>query len=184
MGLLDDAIRDHLDLKRRRGADPTEIAREEREALEPVFPDEPRPPGFEDEPQAASVLDEEPPHGDPLHDAAAASEQDAEAPRDAVAGHDVLGSQTFGEETAEIDMEAVLEEQDAAEGRATAEPLAAATGDAPGAAVDAPGASGEVEQMRAAEPIDDELLEWETPGRADAEPPPEPLPGQERMSFE
>jgi len=36
MGLLDDAIRDHLDLKRRRGADPTEIAREESEALGPV----------------------------------------------------------------------------------------------------------------------------------------------------
>jgi hypothetical protein len=36
MGLLDDAIREHLDLKRRRGADPTEIAREETEALGPV----------------------------------------------------------------------------------------------------------------------------------------------------
>ena len=36
MGLLDDAIREHLDLKRRRGADPSEIARLEREALGPV----------------------------------------------------------------------------------------------------------------------------------------------------
>ncbi|MBV8989497.1 MAG: hypothetical protein JO321_14440 [Solirubrobacterales bacterium] len=36
MGLLDDAIRDHLDLKRRRGADPGEIARLEHEALGPV----------------------------------------------------------------------------------------------------------------------------------------------------
>jgi hypothetical protein len=36
MGLLDDAIRDHLDLKRRRGADPTDIERAEREALGPV----------------------------------------------------------------------------------------------------------------------------------------------------
>jgi hypothetical protein len=36
MGLLDDAIREHLDLKRRRGADPSEIAREEAEALGPV----------------------------------------------------------------------------------------------------------------------------------------------------
>ncbi len=33
MGLLDDAIREHLDLKRRRGADPTEVERQEREAL-------------------------------------------------------------------------------------------------------------------------------------------------------
>jgi hypothetical protein len=36
MGLLDDAIREHLDLKRRRGADPSEIERAEREALGPV----------------------------------------------------------------------------------------------------------------------------------------------------
>jgi hypothetical protein len=36
MGLLDDAIREHLDLKRRRGADPTEVERSEREALGPV----------------------------------------------------------------------------------------------------------------------------------------------------
>jgi len=36
MGLLDDAIRDHLDLQRRRGADPTEVERAEREALGPV----------------------------------------------------------------------------------------------------------------------------------------------------
>ncbi len=44
MGLLDDAIREHLDLKRRRGADPTEVERAEREALGPVRrgSDEPR----------------------------------------------------------------------------------------------------------------------------------------------
>jgi hypothetical protein len=36
MGLLDDAIRQHLDLKRRRGADPDEVERAEREALGPV----------------------------------------------------------------------------------------------------------------------------------------------------
>jgi hypothetical protein len=36
MGLLDDAIREHLDLKRRHGADPTEVERAEREALGPV----------------------------------------------------------------------------------------------------------------------------------------------------
>jgi hypothetical protein len=33
MGLLDDAIREHLELKRQRGADPTEVERQEREAL-------------------------------------------------------------------------------------------------------------------------------------------------------
>jgi hypothetical protein len=36
MGDLDDAIREHLELKRRRGADPAEVAREEHEALSPV----------------------------------------------------------------------------------------------------------------------------------------------------
>jgi hypothetical protein len=36
MGDLDDAIRDHLELKRRRGADPGEVARQEHEALAPV----------------------------------------------------------------------------------------------------------------------------------------------------
>jgi hypothetical protein len=33
MGLLDDAIREHLELKRSHGADPTEVERQEREAL-------------------------------------------------------------------------------------------------------------------------------------------------------
>jgi hypothetical protein len=33
MGLLDDAIREHLELKRQHGADPNEVSRQEREAL-------------------------------------------------------------------------------------------------------------------------------------------------------
>src|SRR3954471_4371713 len=36
MGLLDDAIREHLELKRRHGADPGDVARQESEALGPV----------------------------------------------------------------------------------------------------------------------------------------------------
>ena len=36
MGLLEDAIREHLDLKRQHGADPSEVAAEEREALGPI----------------------------------------------------------------------------------------------------------------------------------------------------
>ncbi len=169
MGLLDDAIRDHLDLKRRRGADPSEIAREEREALEPVFPDEPRPDGFDDEPQAAGVLDGEPPQGDPLQDAAAA----AEAPADPVA------AQSFGEETAELDMQVVLEEEvpeldDAAVAGETARPVPAAP----------IGGEGGAEALRPPDEGEEDLLEWEVPERVDTEPPPEPLPGQESMSFE
>jgi hypothetical protein len=61
MGLLDDAIREHLDLKRRRGADPSEIERAEREALGPVRRG-PEPAG-EDEP--ATELAGEPEAGIP-----------------------------------------------------------------------------------------------------------------------
>jgi hypothetical protein len=59
MGLLDDAIREHLDLKRRRGADPSEIAREESEALGPVRRGEPA-----DEAAALAVDDLEGPYDD------------------------------------------------------------------------------------------------------------------------
>lgn len=151
MGLLDEAIRDHLELKRRRGADPGEIAREEREALEPVFPDEPRPAAADDEPQAGPLLDEEAPGGDPLAEAVAAAEQ----PPEIVA---------LGQETAELDMEAVLaqDERLAEQGPVAAHP--------------APGVQPEAG-------VEDELLEWEMPERT-GEPPPEPLPGQERLTFE
>jgi hypothetical protein len=55
MGLLDDAIREHLDLKRRRGADPSELARQEREALGPPRPvDE----GTAEAPDAVATADE------------------------------------------------------------------------------------------------------------------------------
>ena len=36
MGLLDDAIREHLELRRRQGADPSEVARQEQEAFGPA----------------------------------------------------------------------------------------------------------------------------------------------------
>jgi hypothetical protein len=169
MGLLDDAIRDHLELKRRRGADPSEIAREEREALEPVFPDEPRPPALDGEPQAAGVLDGEPPHGDPLRGADPAPEPSADA----------LSAQTFGEETAELDMQAVLA-QDAPE-----------LADAAASGIEPAGTARPVAAQPVAEPFDrsetlrppphgeEDPMDWES-----AEPAPEPLPGQESMSFE
>jgi hypothetical protein len=169
MGLLDEAIRDHLELKRRRGADPSEIARVEREALEPVFPDEPRPAAFDEEPQA-TVIDGEPPQGDPLTDAMsyAAAGGDALDPAVAAPGDATLS--TLGQETAELDMQAVLDQDarlaEAASGGTLSGAPGAPAGDRPQATVD------------------DELLEWEMPDRPDAEPPPQPLPGQERLSFE
>jgi hypothetical protein len=38
MGLLDDAIREHLELKRKHGADPEDVERQEKEALSPGGP--------------------------------------------------------------------------------------------------------------------------------------------------
>lgn len=100
MGLLDDAIREHLDLKRRRGADPTEIERAERDALGPVrrdpvgsdeaeidhaaMPDDDL--GYEDE--SAYDHDFEEPHGlqePPQFDAPVASEPPIAPPPPAAA---------------------------------------------------------------------------------------------------
>ena len=71
MGLLDDAIREHLELKRRRGADAEEVSRLEQEALgppqggefagasapaEPVEPAEPEEPAEPVEPADAAEV--------------------------------------------------------------------------------------------------------------------------------
>jgi hypothetical protein len=83
MGLLDDAIREHLELKRRHGADPHEVARQEDEALGPIGGQEPHaedehehePPEVNDD-QLALV--DEPPA--PYDDQPAAVEEDEPAP--------------------------------------------------------------------------------------------------------
>lgn len=54
MGLLDDAIREHLELKRKHGADPDDLARQEREALGPGQRNEFAQPESEPEPEAAA----------------------------------------------------------------------------------------------------------------------------------
>jgi hypothetical protein len=59
VGLLDDAIREHLDLKRRRGGDPAEIERAEREALGPVRRN--RDPGGSGDPEAPVEAEYAPP---------------------------------------------------------------------------------------------------------------------------
>jgi hypothetical protein len=149
MGLLDEAIREHLELKRRSGGDPAEIARKEQEALAPVF--------GEDEGAADGVaLD-----GGPASlDAAAPL-----APEDQLPYADGRTPETppgdfssVGEETAELDMQSVL----GAEEMLTQEHPAPAP----------QAASGE-----------DVGLEWEAPPGA-GEAPPQPDPGQERLSFE
>jgi hypothetical protein len=150
MGLLDEAIREHLELKRRRGGDPSAIAREEREALEPGLAEEP-----------PSDLEAAAP------DAAASTSAHASAeerPEDRVA--DLAAG---GQETAELDMQAVMEDNpDAADPGAPEPPL-----------VDGPAVAGHGDEAS-----EDDLLEWELPGDRDRDPPPEPIPGQERLSFE
>jgi hypothetical protein len=71
MGVLDDAIRDHLDLKRRRGADPAEVERAEREALGPVrrAPEEPGGIEFAPPPGADHEYADDDRAGDSEHDA-------------------------------------------------------------------------------------------------------------------
>jgi hypothetical protein len=77
MGLLDDAIREHLELKRKHGANPEDVARQEQEALGPgqqrnefAQPEAP-----EEEPVAeeapAPPLNEEPPEEESAPEAAA-----------------------------------------------------------------------------------------------------------------
>jgi hypothetical protein len=157
MGLLDDAIREHLELKRRRGGDPSAIAREEQEALTPGLVDEPT-----DEAESGPADIKATAPDEALSTSAPASAQGR--PEDRVA--DLAAG---GQETAELDMQAAMEEDpDAADPGAPEAPL-----------VDGPAVAGHGGDQSADDP-----LEWELPGERDREPPPEPIPGQERLSFE
>ncbi len=157
MGLLDEAIREHLELKRRGGADPSAVAREEQEALAPVFPDE--------DPGSGG-------NGGHLEEHATAEVAPAAVlPADGHAGGEarLADLSTVGQDTAELDMQAVMEEDpDAAD---PASPVGPITDGATRAAYPA-GTAGE------------DLLEWEIPSGRGGEPAPEDLPGQERLSFE
>jgi hypothetical protein len=148
MGLLDDAIREHLELKRRRGADPGEVAREQREALEPV----PRDERAEESGGVATAEDvtvEAVAPGDA--DAASAGADSGAWVGDERPGDDSAGAprgamgtgdpSAVVQETAELDMRAVM---DGPEDETVAE-----AGAGP----------------------DEESLEWEVPGEAAVEPP-------------
>ena len=96
MGLLDDAIKEHLDLKRRGGADPTEVERLEREALGPVR----RAPQEVDD----GILDQEPatrvayPDEDAGHDWAEPME-DAPRAEDRVSEESLLAEERLSEKS-------------------------------------------------------------------------------------
>jgi hypothetical protein len=78
MGLLDDAIREHLELKRRHGADESDVRRQEHEALGPVQRT-PAPSAEPEEPAEPEAPAPEEPVAEPL-DAPLAPAEEAPAP--------------------------------------------------------------------------------------------------------
>jgi hypothetical protein len=158
MGLLDDAIREHLELKRRRGADPGDVAREQREALDAVPRDGAAGTGQLD--QDASLADNHTPGIAPVAApgvvpvAAPPVEDDgAPAPQSDEPAHANV------DETAELDMRSVLGEDEQ---------------DDEGAVEDGPrddsAAEDPARRPADAAPPEEDSLEWEVPGEVAEEP--------------
>jgi len=145
MGLLDDAIREHMELKRLRGADPGVLARQERDALGPVVREH----------DAGESAFENGEHGDHEHghadevahpdhyyaDSHSAPGQAADlAYGDGTHGDGDLSMDlhpergpdfaSVGQETAELDMRTVLDGEFSEDGRLGEDP--AIPGEAPG----------------------------------------------------
>ncbi len=140
MGLLDDAIHEHLELKRLRGADPGLIAREEHSALGPVRGDESE--GADDDGDSA--------HGGLASESAQPMQDD---PGRISQPDQDQGFSHLGQETAELDMRTVLDD-------VPSHDLAPAK----------PGAVGpvreraSVDDARPEQSVADDPLEWEMPG--------------------
>jgi hypothetical protein len=137
MGLLDDAIREHLELKRLKGADPGDVARDEQEALGEDGPPEQARAGAHEEPyedaQAEPVGPDEQLHGHAIEQPGPAAHA------------------TAGRETIELDMESVL----ASRSRSAAEQTYSGDADA---AVPHPADSTDAEGSDL-----EDSLEWEIP---------------------
>jgi hypothetical protein len=123
MGLLDEAIREHLELKRRHGADPGELARLEQEALGPARRE--AAPAAGEPGEAASAEDE-------LGDQPELDEPDAYDPTDGDERVEALAE----DEEPIYDDELVGEEQEAP--APPARPGAADDEPSPGSSVDQP----------------------------------------------
>ncbi len=138
MGLLDDAIREHLELKRLRGADPGLVSREESEVFGPIRGQEE--PGSDDgETPAGPPSDHE---NVPLEGGSLAHSAEL----------------SHGQETAEIDMRTVLDD----EPRPSSDP-AGSVAATPVAARPRSGDSADEQQTGG------DSLEWEMPGEDVAE---------------
>jgi hypothetical protein len=160
MGLLEDAIREHLELKRLRGADPAEVAREQREVLEP--PSVEAPAAWVENPasggqNAADTVGRAP-----------AAEQSADEVHaaDVQQGTPASEASQAAQETAELDMKSAMAEEPAM----GAELPPPAGPHVPDAELDPPASA-----------ADEDSLEWEVPARAhDAEAESGPHGGQNR----
>jgi hypothetical protein len=114
MGLLDDAIREHMELKRLRGADPGEVARQERDALGPVVrehdPEEPALEHGEHEDEGPNPAQDDLGNAVPVHGNGNGTHSDGDLSMDP---HPERGPDfaNVGQETAELDMRTVLDEQ-------------------------------------------------------------------------
>lgn len=116
MGLLDDAIREHLELKRLRGADPGEVAREQREALDPVPRDSKHGQDDHDEDaRAAGAGDHDAKDVGEIKVEVAADVPDEADEHDAPQAGRGADFSHVGQETAELDMRTVLGEQPSAQ---------------------------------------------------------------------
>ncbi len=101
MGLLDDAIREHMELKRLSGADPSEVARQEHDALGPVLREE-------NPTSQVAVNDVAEPAGIAPEDEAVSAGDPQAAPAPDFAN--------VGQETAELDMRTVLDDGEKQDG--------------------------------------------------------------------
>ena len=144
MGLLDDAIREHLELKRLRGADPGLVAREEHTAFGPVRGDGNG--GVDDDGATPGDLVGE--GSSPTRDGPVQTSQPDSA-RD---------FSNVGQETAELDMRTVLDDEPGHD-HAPSEPGVG----------DGPSTGGAHTEQRAA----DDALEWEMPGDGASDNPAE-----------
>jgi hypothetical protein len=108
MGVLDEAIREHLELKRRGGADPGSVARQENEALGST--------GAEDPPavERHDREDREGPRSESLGLPGAAHERELGQPGDRL--HQPGDLSDPAQETAELDMRTVFDDAEQAPG--------------------------------------------------------------------
>ncbi|MCW3013894.1 MAG: hypothetical protein JWO02_986 [Solirubrobacterales bacterium] len=157
MGLLDDAIREHLELKRLHGADASEVARQEHEALGPVRREDIAIPGpgaaVAPEPEPEPIAYEQPP----------AFEEPAPVPPAAAAGPDA------GQSTVAFS----LDDLHAAEPAPSGEPTQAQPSVEPVAEASSPATEPVPEaDPGSAAPVPTQELSWDAP------PPAPPSPAE------